>query len=158
MIFYRLRHATNDNELDCYVGSTEDLEQRKKLQMSDCNNPNSPRYNLKVYRYIRANGGFSNWTFEMLAQVEGLNKLQNLRMERRFTEEHDATLNMNKAGAYLEAGGHAEYMRRANNTNQVCMRCRTFYRGVSGKSQHQRTQKCQRLTQISQPTTATSNY
>ena len=104
-IFYRIYHATNDNELDCYVGSTEDLEERKKGHKSDCKNPNSPRYNLKVYRYMRRHGGFANWRFEVLRNVAGeMDKLQKLLMERRFTDEHDASLNVNKAGAFLEAG------------------------------------------------------
>jgi len=85
----------------------------------------------------------------VLRNVAGqMEKLQKLLMKRRFTDEHYATLNVNKAGAFLEAGDVKEYMRRANGTNRVCNKCRTFYRGITGKTQHQRTQKCHRLTQI----------
>jgi len=160
-IFYKLRHATDDN-LECYVGSTDNLANRKSEHKHHCNNLNSDAYNIKIYHYIRANGGFANWLFEVLAEVEGLTKIEKLRMERELTELHGATLNVHKAGALLEAGRKEykrqhyrqhieefkEYDRQRNNNDNLCDRCGAIYRGKSNKTSHQRTQKCQRAQPI----------
>ena len=146
-IFYKLKHANND--LECYVGSTDDFKKRKGDHKSDCNNPNSPKYNLKVYRYIRSNGGFANWTFEVLQNVAGqIDKPRKLRMERELTEQYEASLNVQKAGAFIEYGNQNLYNHHhQNNTNNVCDRCGTIYRSKTNRNVHQRTAKCQRLAE-----------
>ncbi len=167
-IFYKLRHATNDN-LEFYIGSTDNsLHIRTYGHKSRCNNPNNNRYNFKVYQYIRANGGFNNWRCEVLLEVEGLTKLHKLRRERELTELHGATLNTNKAGAILEVGGMKEYKqqhdrqhrqqhgdelrhydRQRGDKNNVCDRCGSIYRGRNTK-RHQQSQKCQQLAKVQQ--------
>ena len=48
----------NDTTIkDIYVGSTCNFTRRKCGHKSDCNNANTSRYNLKVYQFIRTNGG-----------------------------------------------------------------------------------------------------
>jgi len=49
---------------DCYVGHTTDYPQRCRDHHSKCTNSNSDKHNLKVYEFIRLNGGWDNW--EML--------------------------------------------------------------------------------------------
>lgn len=51
----------NSTIKECYVGHTTDFKQRKIEHKYACNNPNSKSYNLKVYSFIRENGGFDNW-------------------------------------------------------------------------------------------------
>ena len=152
--FYKLRHATDDN-LQCYVGSTDYFNHRKSQHKSACNNPNDKAYNLKVYQYIRANGGFNNWRFEVLLIIEGLTKLEKLLRERELTELHGATLNTYKAGAFIEVGDkkayHRELDRQRNNTHNLCDRCGATYRGKSNKDQHQRSQRCQQLARQQPP-------
>jgi predicted GIY-YIG superfamily endonuclease len=46
---------------ECYVGHTTDFPQRKIQHKESCTNPLSRCYNLKVYEFIRANGGLDNW-------------------------------------------------------------------------------------------------
>ena len=31
-----------------------------------CNNPNNKQYNSKLYKTIKDNGGFNNWTIEVV--------------------------------------------------------------------------------------------
>jgi hypothetical protein len=57
-----------------YIGSSFNIKERKRKHKSDCNNANSKKYNIKVYQYIRANGGFDNWKFEILVEKEFENK------------------------------------------------------------------------------------
>ena len=52
------------NVQDCYIGSCTDIRRRKNEHKFHCNNKNSPKYNYKLYQFIRANGGFDN--FEMV--------------------------------------------------------------------------------------------
>lgn len=149
-IFYKLRHATDDN-LQCYVGSTGNFSQRKSHHKHNCHNPNRPAYTTKVYQYIRSNGGFANWTFDVLLEVEGLNQVEKLRQERELTELHGATLNVHKAGALLEAGDRKAYDRQKNDTDNLCDRCGATYRCKTMRNRHQRTQKCQRRARQQPP-------
>jgi hypothetical protein len=50
-----------------YTGHTTNFTKRKNKHKSDCNNENSPKYNLKVYKTIRANGGWDNFS---ILQIE----------------------------------------------------------------------------------------
>jgi hypothetical protein len=59
---------------DFYIGSTFDMKKRKRDHKTDCNNPKSEKYNIKVYKYIRENKGFENWKFEILVEKEFENK------------------------------------------------------------------------------------
>ena len=65
---YELCHKT-DKTLNFYIGSTEDLNQRESEHKSDCNNPNSKKYNSPKYQYIRDNEGWEN--YEMIKIYEG---------------------------------------------------------------------------------------
>jgi hypothetical protein len=49
-----------------YVGHTTNLKVRKSTHKDRCNKPNNPKYNLYVYQYIRANGGWDNWDIVVL--------------------------------------------------------------------------------------------
>jgi hypothetical protein len=49
---------------DVYVGHTTDFRSRKSHHKRNCCNPNYRSHHLKVYEYIRSNGGWDN--FEML--------------------------------------------------------------------------------------------
>ena len=55
---------------ECYVGSTEDYTQRCRGHKSACNNTNDKDHNLKVYKYIRANGGFENFIIDQIIDCE----------------------------------------------------------------------------------------
>jgi hypothetical protein len=60
-----------DSEItDCYVGSTEDFHTRCREHKTRCNNTNSPKYNYKVYKYIRANGGLDNFIIQEIIDCE----------------------------------------------------------------------------------------
>jgi hypothetical protein len=145
--FYKLHHATNFAK-ECYVGSTTNYAERIYKHKSDCNNPRSKNFNLKVYAYIRTNGGFDNWGFSILEHVanDEFSKIELLRMEMNFIEEHGSSLNSNKPGAFLAIGGR-EYDRRRVDTDNLCNLCGATYRG-NNKTKHQRSAKCKRLYAI----------
>ena len=67
---------------DCYNGSTCSFKDRKYKHKTTCNNPNADNYNLKVYRFIRENGGWDNWTMIQL-ELSPCNSEQQLRLRER---------------------------------------------------------------------------
>ena len=49
------------NIKDIYVGTTTDFTRKKSYHKNNCMKPESPYYNLKVYQFIRENGGWKNF-------------------------------------------------------------------------------------------------
>ena len=56
-------YCKDKNVLEIYIGSTYDEIEREHNHKSDCNNENNKSYDLKVYKFIRANGGYDNWKY-----------------------------------------------------------------------------------------------
>jgi len=83
---------------ECYIGSTEDLHIRKIKHKSRCNNPNNESYNFKVYKFIRANGGYDNWDFEVLGEVDCNDKIERYNIERDYIEMVNSSLNTRVPG------------------------------------------------------------
>jgi hypothetical protein len=84
-----------DKEIeDIYIGSTTNFSKRKKSHKNHCNNPNDSHYNIKVYQFIRDNGGWSNWDMIILEEVNCENKLELLKIERKYIEKYNSLLNI----------------------------------------------------------------
>ena len=93
--FYRI-YSKNPAITECYIGSTEDFEVRKRRHKSDCNNINIPGYNYKVYQYIRSNGGFEEFEFEIIDTIT-FSETDRFIHERRLMELYGSTLNTIRA-------------------------------------------------------------
>ena len=80
---------------ECYVGSTCNLKRRKWEHKSHCNNENANNYNTKVYKFIRDNGGFTN--FEIIEiKKYNCNTQNELELEeRKQMELYGGELNSN---------------------------------------------------------------
>ena len=75
---------------DTYVGSCQALRTRKSNHKTKCNNP---EYNHNVYQFIRANGGWANWSMLVIETVHYTIKHELLIRERFYIEFLRATLN-----------------------------------------------------------------
>tara|TARA_R110001632_G_scaffold201366_1_gene324392 strand:- start:14 stop:487 length:474 start_codon:yes stop_codon:yes gene_type:complete len=84
------------NITEIYIGSTGNLKKRGRDHKSGCNNKNAHNHNLKVYKYIRANGGWTNFNMTKISDFECDNTIEKLKEERRLIEELGATLNVIK--------------------------------------------------------------
>jgi hypothetical protein len=93
--FYRI-YSKNPAITECYIGSTEDLHQRKIQHKSDCNNINYPGYNIKVYQYIRSNGGFDQFEFEIIDTII-FSETDRLLHENKLMDLYGSTLNTKRA-------------------------------------------------------------
>ena len=68
--------------LSIYIGSTHDENKREQEHKSNWNNENYKGYNLKVYIFIRDNGGYDNWIFEVIEEFPCENKIELVIRER----------------------------------------------------------------------------
>ena len=78
---------------DCYNGSTCSLKDRKSEHKKRCNNPNSDKYNFKVYRFIREHGGWDNWTMIQLELYPCNSKPELVLRERHWFDLLKPTMN-----------------------------------------------------------------
>lgn len=91
------------NIKECYVGHTTNLIKRKCHHKSSCNE-NSNRCNLKVYQFIRANGGFDNWDIIKIEDYPCKDILEATKQERYWKEYYNANLN-----SCIPSRTHKEY-------------------------------------------------
>jgi len=94
-VIYRL-YSKNPNIKDDYIGHSANFYQRKASHKSKCNNnKNSSKkeFHLKVYVFIRENGGYDNWKFEILvyADLKGLDEAE--KLEKHYIKIFKPTLN-----------------------------------------------------------------
>ena len=78
---------------DCYVGQTTNFNKRKSNHKYTCNNENSKKYNLKVYQFIRNNGGWDNFNMIEIEKYYCNDKNDAYKRERYWLEQLNATLN-----------------------------------------------------------------
>ena len=84
----------NSDCTEFYIGSTKDMKSRKRQHKTCCNNPNSPSYNLKVYEYIRSNGDYDSWNYEILEHIRNsINVIELRNLERKYIEQLKPSLN-----------------------------------------------------------------
>ena len=80
-VIYMLKHKTDDTK-EFYIGSSFDFKARCRTHKNSCNKQNDKKYNLKVYKYMRENGGFNEWTIVKLYDYPCKNKYE-LELEER---------------------------------------------------------------------------
>ena len=90
--FYKIvcNDVQNTNK---YVGHTTDFVRRKYEHKSCCGNMKSKMYHYKLYKTIRENGGWCNWSMILIDTLHCENSLDAKKKEREFMEELQATLN-----------------------------------------------------------------
>ena len=87
----------DDNITEEYIGSTTNFRERKHNHRQTCNNENNRDYNLKVYKYIRENGGWDNWIMLEIEKYPCNDKREAEKREEEIRLERKAQLNSNKA-------------------------------------------------------------
>ena len=97
-IIYKI--CCNDISItDCYVGSTTNLVQRRRDHKSICSNEKNKKYNINVYKFIRDNGSWDNWSVVLVQEYpECKCREELLKFERHHMELLGATLNKSIPG------------------------------------------------------------
>ena len=78
---------------DLYVGHTINFVQRQLAHKYSCINDNSTNYNCKLYQIIRKNGGWNNWTMNIVNFFNCANKTEAREKEQEYYKLLCATLN-----------------------------------------------------------------
>ena len=91
-IIYKIICANPDIK-DCYVGQTANFKQRKRAHKTICRNINSNNHNIRVYKKIRENGGWENWTMIEIEKFPCTNGREATARERYWVEKLESNLN-----------------------------------------------------------------
>ena len=81
---------------EIYIGSSTNFKQRKIKHKSDCNKEKSKICNRYVYKFIRDNGGWDNWTMIELYKYPCNDKRELEYEEYRVMIELQSQLNSNR--------------------------------------------------------------
>ena len=91
-IIYKIVY--NDlNITECYVGHTTNFVKRKCQHKNTSVNEKGKQYNYKLYRIIRANGGWKNYSMIEVAKYPCNNANEACAKEREIYEKLSAALN-----------------------------------------------------------------
>jgi len=132
---------------DFYIGSSFDMKERKRKHKEVCNNDKSKDYNYKVYVFIRANGGFDNWKFEILVEKEFENKTALRIKEKECMVLLKPLLNSNNAYRTEEERKIQQKAHSAKNlATKIECACGSKT-NKSDKSSHEKTKKHQKYLQ-----------
>jgi hypothetical protein len=118
-IIYCIKEKDKGYDSPIYIGSTKDFKERTRLHKRECNNPNRKGYNIKVYQYIRDNGGWDN--FEMLV-VDILNyteKKELKKEEQLWMNYYNSKLNSVNAVETVKAVKSVNTYKKINN-HRLC--------------------------------------
>ena len=85
-----------------YIGSTKNLKKRINKHKSNCHNTNDiKKYNLKVYKTIRENGGWNEFIIEKIEEIY-CNKINAFIRETELMKLFNSNLNSINAYATKE--------------------------------------------------------
>jgi predicted GIY-YIG superfamily endonuclease len=90
-IIYKIEAIDNKDLI--YIGSTSNFIKRRCDHKSRCNNPKDQAHNFKLYKMIRANGGWNNFKCEIIKKYPSENKKELLLEEERYRINLNSTLN-----------------------------------------------------------------
>ena len=75
------------------MGYTTNFKNRKYEHKRSCNNDSRNNHNLRVYKFIRDNGGFENWCMIEIEKYNATDKRDLEKRERYFIETLKTSLN-----------------------------------------------------------------
>lgn len=88
----------NNDELKyCYVGNTTNIEKRINGHRSSCKNINCQSYNKLLYKTIRENGGWNEWSIIIIEKFPCNNDVEARQREQFYIKELNANLNIIRA-------------------------------------------------------------
>ena len=91
-IIYKI--VCNDlNIIECYVGHTTNFVKRKNRHKHSCNTETNNSHNYKIYKFIRENGGWDNWSMIEIEKYPCNDINEAIAKERYWYEQLDAKLN-----------------------------------------------------------------
>ena len=116
----------DDNITEEYIGSTIDFIKRKCQHKNTCNNENNKKYNFKIYKFIRENGGWENWIMLEVEKYPCQDKNEAHKREEEIRIDRKTKLNSRKAfvGKTKEEYDKIYY---EENKNKIKEQCKNYY-------------------------------
>jgi len=96
-VIYKIE-CNDINVKECYIGSTKDFVGRRYNHKSKYKMGS----NLKVYQFIRNNGGWENWTMKSIINYPCKNRMELEIKEQEIIKTFDNTLNCVNAYTSIE--------------------------------------------------------
>jgi hypothetical protein len=87
--------CNDENINDVYVGSTTNFKTRKLNHKYNCNNEKCIKYNYNIYKFIRANGGWYNFSMILVVNFPCNNSSEAHERERYHYDILNCTMNTN---------------------------------------------------------------
>lgn len=92
-----------DETIKCsYVGSTTNFSKRKYAHKKRCDDETDRHYHIKVYQFIRENGGWINWEMKPLEEYSCENKTQQVIREQYWIDQLKPEMNCKVAYISVE--------------------------------------------------------
>tara|TARA_R110001632_G_scaffold20983_3_gene62133 strand:+ start:238 stop:732 length:495 start_codon:yes stop_codon:yes gene_type:complete len=89
-------YCVDPNIKDIYIGSTTNLHRRLIQHKYNSFNTIRKEYNQSVYKIIRKNGGWYNWTFVELEYAIVETKIELHKLEKKWIDDLKPSLNTQK--------------------------------------------------------------
>ena len=109
-----------------YVGHTTNFRNRKHKHKSTCNNVNEKTYNLKIYKFIRENGGWENWSMSPLEEYECETPIQAKIQEQYWIDIKQSKLNSVRAHTTTEDEKEKKKKYRIDNKEHISEICKQY--------------------------------
>ncbi len=141
-IIYKI--VCNDlNITDCYVGHTTNFRNRKTQHKYTCNNEKDKDYNLKIYRTIRDNGGWWEWSMIEIEKFSCVDGNEARAKERYWFEILNANMNdrfpLRTQKEYVDT--HQEQIKQYNEKNKNYIKERNKQYKLDHKDEIKKRQK-----------------
>jgi hypothetical protein len=94
-VIYKLC-SKDPNIQEIYIGYTTNIKNRIRVHREVCLYPIHKSHNQCTYRYIRENGGWNNWTYEILEEYPCNEKKKALEREKMWFDRLKPMLNTKK--------------------------------------------------------------
>lgn len=90
-------YCKDENVKDIYIGSTKNLTNRITTHKKICTKEQHRNYKTYLYQFIRDNGGFENFSFKILNQIEYIDDIISRKQEQCYIDCYKPTLNTTNA-------------------------------------------------------------
>jgi len=69
-----------------YIGATINFKNNVRMwrHKQNCTNLNNPKYNYKIYKHIRENGGWKEWNIYPIDMIDFMDRKELLRLETEW--------------------------------------------------------------------------
>jgi hypothetical protein len=131
-VYYFYKICSLDNKY-IYIGSTTNFKKRIAEHKSNCNTPNSKKFNYKLYKTIREHNGFENFIFDIIESINTDDKLIVLKREQELMIKYNSNLNNNRSFISDEDKKQYQKQYRIDNRHKILLKNNEKYICACGR-------------------------